>query len=181
MTIAEKQKLKALFVAMSHYYGHVIPDAALALYVGDLADLSFPEVEHALHELRRDPTRKQCPLPAVIRNHILPVPSDEQQAIEASARIVEAIAKIGPYKSVDARRFIGELGWLVVQREGGWEQACTVLTDENVGICRAQWRQMALALQTRARAGNMEPPGLPEPTRAKLGIDLKKLLPEMPK
>lgn len=183
MTQIEKQKLKALFVATAAYFGHEIPDSALVMYVEDLQDLPFEAVAAAMGEVRRDPKTTRCPLPAMIRARAMPQTDPEAEALEAVGRMVEAISRIGPYRVSDARNFIGELGWAVVTREGGWEQVCSVLTEENIGTLKAQWRQMALAQYRRARAGFSDAPALPEPAgAARLGLlDVKKLLPEMPR
>lgn len=181
MNRQEQQQLKGLFVATAMYFNHEIPDAALGLYVEDLVDLPFDQVAAAIREIRRDPKTTKCPLPAAIRARVTPESDPEADSVEAVGRIVHAVSRIGPYRTKDARAFIGELGWLVVQREGGWEQVCETLTDDNIGILKAQWRQMAMAQHKRARAGLVEAPALPSSDGKILPIDIKKLLPEMPR
>lgn len=164
MSADEKQKLKALFVATAMYFGQDIPDQALRLYVEDLEDLPFDRVASALCDVRRDPRTTRCPLPAVIRAKVNPESDPEAEAVEAVSRITHAIARIGPYRVEEAREYIGPLGWIVVQREGGWEAVCGILTDDNIGILKAQWRQMAVAQFKRAKAGLIDAPALPSPT-----------------
>ena len=179
MTPDERQKLKALLVATSMYYGQKLPDDVLNLYVEDLADLAFAEVVQHICEIRRDPKTTRCPLPAVIRARVCPEIDSEAEAVEAVSRIVQAVANIGPYRTEDARAFVGELGWFVVTREGGWQNVCQVLTEENIGALKAQWRQLAIAQHRRAKAGLTDAPALPTHQTGGL-IDMTKLLPRMP-
>lgn len=168
MNQIETQKLKALIVATAAYYGQQIPDQVLAMYVEDLADLNFEAVVAIVREIRRDPKNNRFPLPAVIRDRISPAITPENEALEAVSRIIEAVSKIGPYRVAAAREYVGELAWSVVQTEGSWENVCSNLTDDTIGVSRAQWKQIALAKLNRAKAGITAAPGLPAPIVAQL-------------
>lgn len=164
MTLQERQQLKATLVATSLYYGQDLADSAILLFVEDLEDLPLAEVMAALKRLRRDPKVSRLPLPAVIRAQITPPENDIDEAREASSRIMAAIARFGWPNSEQARMYIGELGWAVVQRQGGWVSVCQVLNDSNKASFHAQWRDLAESLRKRAMAGNLDTaPGLPEP------------------
>lgn len=179
MTDNERAALKKRFVQTALYFGQSVPDDVLDLYVRDLDDLPFVDVVKAMTAIRRDPTTRRCPLPSVIRQRIQPAQTDEQRALDAVSLIVMAISKVGPYRTQEARALVGDLGWLVVEREGGWQHVCEMLTDENVGTLRAQWRELAKALSVRSRAGLTDPPKLEGPDGTP--VDVKGLLPEMPK
>ncbi len=181
MTLPEMQRLKALIVATGAYYGQVIDDAVLGMYVNDLADLPFTRVVDELENARRDPKNSRFPLPAVIRSRIKPVDADtdEIRAHTAVARIPEAIAKYGWANAKQAREFIGELGWLIVSRDGGWVRVCEMLNQDNIGTLKAQWRTQALFEAKRSRAGlTNEAPALPMPVGSTglTKIDFNKLL-----
>lgn len=183
MSPAEQQQLKALIVATALYYGQEIPDPALKLYVEDLADLPFAVVAEAIKQVRRDPKTTRFPLPAVIRDKIAPAETDELQAMEAAARIPEAVSRFGWNNPGPARLFIGELGWVVVQRDGGWSNVCQVLNEDNLGTLKAQWRNLALGELKRARMGILhEAPSLPnaaEKNKSLVNIgDVLKALPK---
>lgn len=154
-----------LFVAMAAYYGHDIADAALQLYVEDLSDLEIGAIKYTLTQMRRDPKVRRMPLPAEIREMIRPAQiSDDDQAREAAARILTAISRFGWNNHERARAYVGELGWAVVQAQGGWMQLCEEVTDSRVGTYQAQWRDLAASIQRRSRAGQYgEAPSLPAP------------------
>jgi hypothetical protein len=184
MSPLEIQQLKALIVATAMYYGHALPDQVLALYLEDLADLPFAAVVDAIKEARRDPKTTRFPLPAVIRAKIAPVESDDDLAIEAVSRVVAAVSRYGWCNSERARDFVGELGWRVVEMEGGWKTVCETLTQDNIGTLRAQWRNLARSSITRGKAGTLDvAPRLPEPKRGgeliRLGESMRKLTKEM--
>jgi hypothetical protein len=179
MNNEEIQKLKLLLSATSAYYGQQLRDDVLRLYVEDLVDLPFDAVAIAVKEVRRDPKTTRCPLPAQIRNRIQPVETDENQAMEAVARIISAVSRFGWNNSSQAREFIGELGWRLVTLDGGWMTVCESMNHENIGVYRAQWKNLALSQIQRARAGTIgDAPAIPSPMGGV--IDIKKLLPEMP-
>lgn len=180
MTQEETKQLKALYVATALYFDQKIPDPALALYCEDLVDLSFSDVSRAIGELRRDPRTTRCPLPSMIRARLTPESNPESEAIMVIGRIVQAIAKIGPYRTADAKHSIGAIGWRVVQMDGGWEQVCGYTTDA-LGIHKAQWRNMARALIERGVGDETETPRLPEPPSAPMRtIDFSAMLKPIP-
>lgn len=179
MTFEEKQELKKHFVGMGMYFGHEIDDISLKLYAEDLDDLSLAEVLQALKDLRLDPKTKRCPLPSIIRERLKPRVTDENQAIDAVGRIVEAISKYGWNNSELAKEHIGELGWEVVKREGGWRSVCE-LSYDGMGVFKAQAKHQAMAIIAGGRAGILAiPPSIPEEGQAG-AIDLAKLLPDFP-
>lgn len=171
MNSEEQKKLKALFVATSMYYGQQLQNEALALYVEDLSDLSFDSVSAALAEFRRDQRIIRVPLPAIIRAKINPEPIDQDDDREAAGRILAAISRCGWCNQEQARNYIGELGWAVVQMQGGWEAVCGMVDEGNLPSFQAQWRDLAGSIRRRSAAGLQNfPPPLPKPkeTRGEL-------------
>jgi hypothetical protein len=176
MTRDEKQQLKALFVATGMYYGHQLHDQALELYVADLEDLPFPEVAQVLGELRRDPKIRRCPLPADVRSRLEPSNDPEAIAVAAAAEIVEAIGRVGPYRSPILSLIAGE----VVRLEGGWQRVCEVVTNDNQSIYKAQWRELAKSILARSPGQMLEQIADRRDTVAlkALGVNLPSLPPE---
>lgn len=158
-------ELKKLLIGMAETFGITLSVQRLQIYVDLLSDLPLEVVKSAVHEILRDPSQKFFPLPAVIRERVNPGENPDHEAVEASNRIVEAISRFGFYNPTDAKAFIGELGWLVVQREGGWETLCETVMAPQLPILKAQWRELAKALYGRAKRGAIDsPPELPSPS-----------------
>lgn len=158
-----KQEIVATIVAVSAYYGQQLPDVVIEMYAEDLIDLPLESLREAFKAIRRDPKITRFPLPAQIRDRIQPADVDELNAAEAAARIPEAIQRFGWPNPELAREFIGELGWRVVQRDGGWRNVCQLLTHDNVGVLKAQWKNSALVQLRRGKLGLVDyAPVLPD-------------------
>lgn len=153
MTDEEKKRLKTIIVTTGMLFGKEYTDETLLMIVEDLSDLNFHQVSEAYKHCRSDHRRKQAPFPAEIRNMLHPIELDEDEAREAAARIIAGVSKFGWPNQTAAREFIGELGWCVVERQGGWQTICAELTDENVGMLQAQFRELAASMRRRAKIG----------------------------
>jgi len=154
--------IKKLIIGMAEVYGTELSVPRLDLYVELLSDIPKSEVEIAIRDILRDPGQKFFPLPAVIRERAAPQMNPEHEAIEAASRITQAIAKFGWNNQELAEKFIGPLGWRIVERDGGWSHICESVMADEIPIRRAQWREIGKALQARARLGMSDtPPQLP--------------------
>ena len=125
------QAVKATIVGTAEYYGRQLSETVLTMYAEDLADLEPALVCQAYTQYRRNPKNKTFPLPAQIREIVVPdeFVSSEAKAREIAARIVGAIPKFGWNNSREAESYIGLDGWELVRRAGGWRYLC-----ENVGV-----------------------------------------------
>lgn len=55
----------------------------------------------------------------------------EDESILTSMRVVRAVSKFGHCNPVQARIFVGDLGWKVIEELGGWGNLCRLLTERN--------------------------------------------------
>jgi hypothetical protein len=162
MTPAETQRLKSEYVLLAAYYAQTIDDGALAFYAEDLQDLPLTQVLDAMRRLRRQPGRRQFPLPADIRDSANPQGGSIQaQSNDIAGRISAAIGRFGYTQQETARTYLGELGWLVVCRMGGWRALCTSLTTSEMGTFRAQCRDLCKAQLEMEAAGARRPSTAP--------------------
>lgn len=129
MTAQELARVAQGFAVMAAYFRVQMDDTVLRMYAEDLSDLPFEQVMSALVTFRKDPKNRFMPLPAQIRDIVEPVVTPEQRAREIAARIEGAIVKFGHPNRLEAKEFIGEEGWAVVERYGGWGHLC-----ENHGL-----------------------------------------------
>lgn len=129
MTAGEVSKVAQGFAVMAAYYRVRIDDQVLRLYAEDVSDLPFDSVMNSMNEYRKNPKNRQMPMPAQIRDMIVRVETPEEKAREIAARIEGAIVKFGYPNGQEARAYIGEEGWEVVTRYGGWGHLC-----ENHGL-----------------------------------------------
>lgn len=117
-------QIKKAWSLMAAYYARTLQDEVLAMYADDLADLPAERVLEAMKAYRRDPKNRQMPLPAQIRDMIEPQETPEAAARDLASKISGAIVKFGHPNENLARNYIGEKGWAIVQRWGGWSYLC---------------------------------------------------------
>lgn len=157
-------QIKKLLIGLAEFYGESLTPQRLNMFAEVLSDLSPEEVAAAIQNCTRDPRITRMPLPANLRQAVRPASNPDHEALEASNRIVEALEKFGWNNPRDARTFIGELGWIVVQREGGWEALCEATSTRMIPTLKAQWRELAKAIYARSQRGEIDTaPGLPRP------------------
>lgn len=168
MTTEEKKQLKALIVTTSLYYGRQLDDVVILMQTKDLEDLPFRQIVDAFNKYRRDAANKFAPLPAAIRAMVNPSLSRDQEALEASKKIVEAMGKFGYLNPDKARNFMGPIAWEVVQREGGWPQLCQRTKNDDLPILGAQFRELAKVVIVRQMSLPKE--ALPSPEQKSLEV-----------
>jgi hypothetical protein len=139
-------QIKKILVALGVYYNKELSSELFEMYAEDLEDLSLEEILLAVKLIRKDPSKRFFPLPAEIREKVLG--NEQQEAVNAAGRIVEAMAKYGYTNPEKAKEYMGDLSWAIVKREGGWQSLCERTKNDELPILKAQWREMAKAIKT---------------------------------
>lgn len=178
MTQDERKEVVKTLVAMSELYGRELSHASVKLMADQLMDLDGHATLSALKRYMQDPAAKTFPLPGIIRGMVLPQPmNDDQMAIEIATRIQQSRGRFGcgvyvegaDYDRLKARvrAFVGEVGWAIIELEGGWTNLCS-RAETNATSERAQLRDLAKALIVKAKSGDLNaPPELPESSKQK--------------
>jgi hypothetical protein len=170
----DRLKLGQVIGVTAFFYDRKVTPEVVSMMVDDLSDLPTPLVIAAFQEYRRNSTNRAFPMPGQIREMVAPLEDSQSAARDAAGRIIAAVSKFGWNNSTAAREYIGSLGWEVVQRQGGWKSVCETLTHDNATGLQAQWRDLAMAVANRAKAGLLDSaPALPEPKLKKLADGLK--------
>lgn len=118
-----------IWLGLAEMYGKEISTNALTIMLNAIEDLDTEKVIIALNNWARTSKQTRYPLPSEIREIVNPILSTDALAKESSARIQQAISKFGYMQPNLAKEFIGEIGWNVVERFGGWVYIC-----ENHGV-----------------------------------------------
>lgn len=151
------QRVKEMIILTANYYQRTLNQPVLEMYLEDLEGYDDESVVQAYRAYRRDPKNKTFPLPAQIIDIMNPRVSVDAQSQEIAGRITQSISKFGYTGGASAREFIGEIGWSVVQRFGGWAEICR---DHGVSIQPgqffAQTRDMIKAKIEIEKAGKSE-------------------------
>lgn len=138
------------------------PDV-LRMYDKLLEPLGYPALCVAVEQIILDRNdRDPFPSPRTIKEKLHPKVDDDALAIEAASRVIGAISKFGYCNPSEARAYVGELGWAIVDREGGWVALCEKVESRQLPSLRAQWRDLAKSILKRARNDSDDrPPSLP--------------------
>lgn len=118
-------------------------------------DRAVAAVEEAIIERRGN---DRMPSIGDLVQRCAPQVLDADTAVEVAGRIWTAISKFGQYRALDAAGWIGEVGWYVVQNNGGWQRICETALSKDQGIWKAQLRDHAAAAIRRQRAGLLNAP-----------------------
>lgn len=113
-------------------------------------DKAVAAIEEAIME-----RRGQDRMPSIgdLRHRCCPEVLERDTAVEVSARVWAAIGRFGWNNPTDARNWIGEVGWYVVETNGGWVRLCATAQEKDVGTWKAQLRDHAAAAIRRHKAG----------------------------
>lgn len=133
-------------MATSAYYQLKLEGHVISMYAKDLSDLLLEDVLEAYKKYRQYPKNTRFPLPSQIRNILNQNINDEDKARDATGRIITAISKYGYSNPIEAKEYIGNLGWKVVERQGGWSTLCERVQNDQIPIYQAQWIKYATSL-----------------------------------
>ena len=168
---------KTFWVFVAEYYNVKLSKVQLDAYSDDVKGFSGKDLKLAFELYRKDPENQYMPRPNQILKYVNNTISTISTANEVVSRINYAISRIGyPYRD-EAREYIGEIGWYIVVREGGWEEVCRNSDIKAQRHRNAQWRDLAVAVIERSQVGKIEePPRLPEPRKT---LSLQELMPQL--
>lgn len=166
-----KTKLKYTIALTASYYGRDLADEVLTMYAEDLSDLDPAACIAAYQNWRRNPKHSRMPFPAEIREIIAPSENPQEEAREAASRIIGAVPKFGWCNPQEARDHIGELGWQVVEMQGGWTAVCEGMNARQTPNLQAQYRDLAESIYRKSQRGIFgAPPSLPPGPRGDGGL-----------
>lgn len=128
LTQNERNQLAQQILNLSIFYGkYDLTKEQISTYISVLENHFKKEYDIfalALDSYSKDSKNKFFPAPANLTQYINPETSPDAQANEIASKIRQAISEIGYVSPTRAHLFIGDIGWQVVQRSGGWQYLC---------------------------------------------------------
>lgn len=124
-----REEILKIITITAEYYGRQIGPGTIATMADDLAEFPQHAVLAAYARYRKDPANRAFPMPAQIIGILTRDVGPRDLAIETAGRIRKAISEFGWNNPRDAKTFIGESGWGVIDSFGGWAHLC-----ENLGV-----------------------------------------------
>jgi len=145
--MSSREAVGEAWIGIAEIYGRELSKAALGMFLEATSDLDQAKVLAALKNWVKVSKHMRYPLPAEIREMIAPVVDDETIAKEIASRISQTVSSCGYSNQQAAKTLIGELGWAVVERWGGWQYICENLgTTMDLGTFQAQARDLTKAM-----------------------------------
>jgi len=174
-----KQKIITTYSQLAMIYGKQLTPEALVLMADSLDDLHPEAVLGVLRDWVKH--NKAFPMPSEIRESLSPKTTDLDDGRDIASRVIKSVSRFGWNQPLQAKLYIGEIGWECVSRMGGWVTLCQELSDENKGILVAQIRDLAVTLKKKDANGTLDLPlnfsnSLPAPNN-EAAEKVKKLLP----
>lgn len=167
-----KEALGEIIFALGEYYDKKLTATQIEMYVEDLMVLSPEQLTFAVRKYRTIPENHFFPLPAKLIALVTPKENTELDlGREVAGRIIQAVSKFGQYLHEEAKEFIGQVGWKVVERQGGWSNVCSELNNDNKGMLQAQMRDLAISIMRMGSNGTLDAPiGIPQgPMQKQIG------------
>lgn len=145
MNQQERDDLAKKLINIALFYGNYdLTKSAVIQYINILElfyNKSYIDYVNALNSYSAETSNKNFPAPSQLKQYLFPSSSSRQQAQEIAQRCFGAIRKFGYTKPVQAKEYIGELGWRLIERRGGWNSHCTETRESDVPILTAQFRE----------------------------------------
>lgn len=137
--------LSRIVAALGEYYDKPLSPTQIAMYVEDLTGMEPQALIAAVKAYRSDAKNERFPLPAKLKALANPEMDPEQHGVIVANEIVGAISHCGPYRTPK----LSGVAMQVIDMEGGWQTLCELVTNDNLGTFKAQWRNLAKALAGR--------------------------------
>lgn len=126
----------------------------LRIYEMALEGYDDERVINTLKEMVTENKNLRMPAPGEIVERMNPQLTVRDQAVVIASRIQEAVAKYGWSAPGAAQQHIGETGWELVGRAGGWRHLCENLgVTFDTGVFFSQIRDQAQASISMIRSG----------------------------
>lgn len=150
MTQQERNELGLILNNLCNYYSRQSNPATIAMFIEDLENFPLGQIQMAIKKYRQDPKNKTFPLPAQLIDILNPSVNPKNEAIEMASKILESISTFGYPNEEKAKEYLGEYGWQIVKRWGGWDYLCKNLgVTIQISTFQAQTRDMAISLYER--------------------------------
>lgn len=161
--------LRRLYL-LAEYFDKKLSQTQFVLYTLKLMDLKLEDLDRAIELYCNDPKNSRFPLPLQLKACLYL--SDDEQARHAVAKIIAALSRWADsrgdeWRTMQAKREIGKLGWAIVQELGGWSALSRL---EDLGpATQAQWRELGKTLLHEAKLIVNDTVDLPAGTPRQVG------------
>lgn len=150
-----EQKFAALLGKFFQRNNQKIDPLDIEIYVGGLREYGLEKAYQALIEIAKEDGFQRIPTVRRIKEAMgVGEISDRDQGVLISGRIWSAISRYGYMRGTEAREYVGDVGWAVVNMLGGWGPLCenTMIGEQHVFM--AQTRDLVQSILIHGKAGD---------------------------
>lgn len=149
--------LKKLYI-IANVCEHELKKDVAEVYAELLEPFGWHRIEPIMNKFLLEAKINKFPVPADFMEILNPPLQDSDEGIEVANRIISAIGKYGYTNPEQAKEFMGDIAWAVVESWGGWQHICENFRCDDEGINRAQLRETAKTMIRRERQGRRQLP-----------------------
>lgn len=151
--------------------GKIVDDWGMDIYVEAFLNFNDDQFQKAMVFMREAYRDQRLPkITEIERFATGKLPKDEE-AVHVADLIAKAIVSYGLPNMEEAKAFMGELAWEVVQQTGGWATACALESNRDLQVAKSQWKLTAKSVQLRALGGSLHlTPTLNKPIGSERGL-----------
>lgn len=176
MNQEQRTKIGRVWVSLAQLHGKELNPGVLKMILDSVSDLDPDQVLNALNQWAKTSKMLRHPLPAEIRQMVCPELDENSIAIEIAHKIDYLVIKLGYawemgifngdgmiYLNTKNQAFlnfkdaviseIGEIGWAVVCKRGGWRAVAQSSNEMEEGTFKAQMREQVKAVMTMQKHG----------------------------
>lgn len=135
-----KQKLFELFRRLAIAMGQDVTKERLQIYAEYFCGQDYKSIVDACKWHLE--SSKWFPAISDICSIIKPVKTETDNSVEMAGEIINAVKMYGYTNECEAKKYLGESVWYVVERFGGWKTICSTPENE-LSIIRAQLRDIS--------------------------------------
>lgn len=166
--MSDLQNIKKALFYLSQYLQSELTDEQIVMYATELEKDGLQFVVAACNCVKNSTENYYGKFPTPAQLRVLVNGSDDDYALETSLKIIRSVSKFGHMQAKEARDFIGQLGWDVVNSYGGWANVCSTLEADKVSIAQSQYTKTAKMLIGAARRPERDGASLASPETRKM-------------
>jgi hypothetical protein len=147
MDLNKKLELSKVIKSVASIYNKSLDIGAIEMMIDLFEGYELEKIKSAYKHFMSTAKASHFPMPGQIIEILNPSLSTEAKANQIARMIPEAILKFGYPNPTEAKAYIGEIGWQIVQSKGGWFDVCNYHGDVwDAGTFHAQARDSAKAI-----------------------------------
>lgn len=157
-----EEKFKNLLMFIARRTKEEIESQDLIFYRMKLRDYDIEKINQVLSDIAEDPKRFPSVRDITSKLGDTRAISTKDNASVAVGAIFNCIRKYGWPNGEKAKEEMGDLAWQIVTMQGGWNNVCNILTNQNQGFYQTQWVNLGIGILERSKANAGNAPALGE-------------------